>query len=257
MVCYIEKENQNKIAPLFKDWNETLIWSCLQGCMGNAWADSAEHPESAQIVIADFCFYAGEINCDLAAHKPAGLAQDFIIMVPQNAAWAAEIERIYGERARAVTRYAVKKEPDIFDIAYLTAIVENIDEEYQLKLIDEKLFGMALAERWSKDLCSQFSDYEDYAKRGIGVVALYKDEIAAGASSYTVYRQGIEIEIDTKEEHRRKGLALSCGAKLILECLKRGLYPSWDAQNPASVSLAEKLGYHVDHAYAAYEITNY
>ena len=49
-------------------------------------------------------------------------------------------------------------------------------------------------------------------------------------------------ETDTREDHRRKGLAYACGAKLILECLERELYPSWDAQNMWSVALAEKLG---------------
>ena len=45
-----------------------------------------------------------------------------------------------------------------------------------------------------------------------------------------------------------------CSAALILACLRRGWYPSWDAQNPASLSLAEKLGYHFSHAYVAYEV---
>ena len=38
----------------------------------------------------------------------------------------------------------------------------------------------------------------------------------AGASSYTVYDGGIEIEIDTRPDVRRLGLALACGARLIL-----------------------------------------
>lgn len=79
-------------------------------------------------------------------------------------------------------------------------------------------------------------------------------ELVSGASSYTVYREGIEIEIGTKEEYRRQGLAAVCGARLILECMKRGLYPSWDAQNKWSVALAEKLGYHYDRTYPAYEV---
>ena len=56
---------------------------------------------------------------------------------------------------------------------------------------------------------------------------------------------------------KRKGLAYVCGSKLILECLERGLYPSWDAQNKWSVALAEKLGYHFSHEYTAYEVSGY
>ena len=44
------------------------------------------------------------------------------------------------------------------------------------------------------------------------------------------------------------------GAKLILECVARGGYPSWDAQNRQSLRLAERLGYHFDRAYPVYEI---
>jgi GNAT superfamily N-acetyltransferase len=81
--------------------------------------------------------------------------------------------------------------------------------------------------------------------------------MVAGASSYTRYQDGIEIEIDTREDYRRKGLAYVCGARLILECLERNLYPSWDAHNRWSVALAEKLGYHFDHEYTAFEIWGY
>ena len=77
----------------------------------------------------------------------------------------------------------------------------------------------------------------------------------SGASSYTRYREGIEIEVDTVKAERRKHLALIACSALILRCLNEGLYPSWDAQNMASVRLAEKLGYQVDHEYAAYEVT--
>ena len=85
------------------------------------------------------------------------------------------------------------------------------------------------------------------------VAALYQGTPVAGASSYTVYRGGIEI--DTRVDFRRQGLATACGARLILNCLERGLYPSWDAHSRASLSLAEKLGYKLDRPYPAYEYT--
>ncbi len=101
----------------------------------------------------------------------------------------------------------------------------------------------------------QYEDYAAYRKYGLGVVIVKEGEPVSGASSYSSYMGGIEIEIDTREDYRRKGLAYICGAKLILECLKREWYPSWDAQNKWSVSLAEKLGYHFAYEYTAYEVT--
>lgn len=110
---------------------------------------------------------------------------------------------------------------------------------------------------WANDFVSQYKDFDTYQALGLGVVVLKDGELVAGASSYSRYNEGIEIEIDTREDHRRKGLAYACGAKLILECLKKDLYPSWDAQNKWSASLAEKLGYHFSHEYKAYEITGF
>ena len=49
-----------KAAELFKDWQETLIWSCLQGVMGKVYGDSPENPVSAMALLGDFCFFAGK-----------------------------------------------------------------------------------------------------------------------------------------------------------------------------------------------------
>lgn len=253
----VTKENLDKISFLFDDWNETLIWSCLQGYMGSAWADSEINPRSSQIVVADFCFFTGEVNETLVKNKPKDYNSDFIIMVPQNKDWAKLIEQVYGNNANMVTRYAIKKEKDVFDVKKLKAIVENVSKDYDIKLFDKQIYNMAIKNNWSYDLCSHYKDYKEYSEKGLRVVALHNGELVSGASSYTVYQDGIEIEIDTRTDYRRKGLASACGAKLILECINRNLYPSWDAQNKWSVALAQKLGYHFDKEYIAYEINNY
>jgi len=72
----------------------------------------------------------------------------------------------------------------------------------------------------------------------------------------TRYVEGIEIEVDTVPEERRKHLATIVCSALILKCLEEGLYPSWDAQSMNSVRLAESLGYEYDHDYIAYEVAN-
>ena len=86
------------------------------------------------------------------------------------------------------------------------------------------------------------------------MVIMKDGEIVAGASSYTRYKAGIEIQVDTLPSERRKHLAAIACSALILKCLEENLYPSWDAQNMNSVRLAEKLGYEFAHEYTAYEV---
>ena len=246
------KEN---IKEIFGNWKESLIWSCLQGVMGEIHTNTTE--DAAMAILGDFAFYAGTPSEELVRFKPESCEQDFIIMVPQNDAWAAMNEKCYGDKAKKVTRYAIKKEKDIFDISKLEQAILKLPKGYELKLLEEQEYDLCRNNRWANDLVSQFKDYDTYRKLGLGVVVLKDGELVAGASSYSRYNEGSEIEIDTREDHRRKGLAYVCGAKLILECLKKSLYPSWDAQNKWSVALAEKLGYHFSHEYTAYEIMGY
>lgn len=253
-MIYRIKETETA-AGLFEGWEETLIWSCLQGVMGCIYGDAAVNPESAMALLGDFCFLAGRPKRELLLYRPEDREQDFVIMVPGDETWAELIEGCLGERAKKVVRYAIRKEPDVFDRDKLQRAVQALPEEYELRMIDRELFERCREMAWCRDWVSQYEDYEKYRKFGLGVVILREGEPVSGASSYSGYRGGIEIEIDTKAEYRRRGLAYVSGAKLILECLERGWYPSWDAQNLWSAALAEKLGYHFDHAYTAYEVS--
>lgn len=236
----------HKVAPFFDGWKETLIWSCLQECMGYVIADNDENPSAALITVGDFCFLAGAPNHALSAQATAP------IIIPKNEGWNKVIKSVWGNQVDKGLRYAIKKEPNVFDVNKLNKYANNLPHTCVLKLFDEKIYECSLREKWANDFCSQFADYNDYSKRGLGVAAIYQNKLVSGASSYTVYNAGIEIEIDTKPEFRQQGFATACGARLILECLKRGLYPSWDAHDLRSVALAEKLGYHMDSPYTVY-----
>lgn len=239
------------VEHLFAGWDETMVSSCLQGVMGSVYIEDGAHPASAAAQLNDFCFFAGEPNAGLIGFD---YGRDFLIMVPQNEAWAEMIASVWGNKAVRRMRYAIKKEPNCFDMQKLTSMVRSLPEQFAVEQIDRELYARCLENPWSQDLVSGYPSYEDYARLGLGFVVTENGEILSGASSYSSYRGGIEIEIDTKEKCRRKGLATAAGAALILECLKRGLYPSWDAQNRASVALAEKLGYSFSHDYPVYEV---
>ncbi len=163
------------------------------------------------------------------------------------------IESTYGDKAKAFTRYATKKDTR-FDREKLEEFVVGLPADFELQLIDEQLYKSCLTEDWSQDLVANYDDDQHYAQLGLGVAVLYQGKLVAGASSYSTYENGIEIEIDTHPDYRQKGLAKSVAAKLILTCLDRGLYPSWDAHTKVSLDLAAKLGYEFSHEYRAYEM---
>lgn len=235
-----------RLTALFDGWEETMVWSCLQGVMGRAmWNEGVT---AGLIASGDFCFLAGEPDRALLA-RAAGP-----ILAPRTPDWHPLIEAYFGPRAIPETRYAIKKEPGIFDRRRLEALAAALPAGYELRLIDEAMVPVLLAQAWSRDLCAAFDSPADCCRRGVGVAALYEGVPVAGAGSYCVYRGGIEVEIDTRPDHRRRGLATACGARLILECLDRGLYPSWDAHDKRSVALAEKLGYHRGQPYTVYWI---
>ncbi len=239
----------NQAAQLFDGWEDAMVWSCLQGYMGKLVVDDEENPQSAMVDSGDICFLSGEPDASLLRS-----IDGYKLIVPKDEAWGKLIEGFFGNRANKIVRYAIKKEPDAFDVKKLASYVDGLEDCYELRLFDEEMFHLAGSEEWSADLCSQFKDYGEYQRLAIGVGILHQGKLVAGASPYGVYDGGINIEIDTKPEYRRKGLATVCGAKLILECLSRGVYPSWDAHDGRSVALAEKLGYHLSHPYTTYEL---
>lgn len=251
--------NTKNVEYLFTDWQETCIWSALQGIMGDIYTKDSEQPDAAMVILGDFCFLAGNPTTELVAYKPEDFQRDFIIMVPQSEAWAKLIEEQYSENAKRITRHAIHKNKGAFDKEKLTQAATDIPEGYELRMIDKELYDACLSEEWSKDFVSNYKNYDMFETLGLGALMIKKDtgEIVAGASSYSTYKDGIEIEIVTREDHRKRGLAYRCASKLILECLKRNLYPSWDARTMISVALAEKLGYEYSHDYVAYDITNY
>ena len=164
------------------------------------------------------------------------------------------MQTVYGGRMRAATRYALQKWPLQFDRQALQAAVAGLAAGYALRMMDQALFDRCKQTPWCEAWVAQYKTFSQYQRYGLGVVALRDRQMVAGASSYSGFQKGIEIQIDTREEDRRKGLAFACGAKLILACLDRGWTPSWDAHNEMSLKLAQKLGFRFSHTYPVFEI---
>lgn len=264
----IDRQHLPLAMPFWADSQETMIWSALQGYMGSIWVDDLEKPTCSRIIIADFMFLAGEPNRRMIAHKPEDYPSNCIDIVPDTDDWNDLIERYYDGCCKKHDRYAIRKEPEIFDEHHLRRIVAGLNtKRYALVDTDkeEAMYRFLRNPGWTFDSAACYPTFEDYRKKGIGCAIVLQNaegNLPAGtpvsyATSYTHYSNGIEIEVDTHPDYRRMGLASQASAALILRCLEYNLYPSWDAANKESVALSEKLGYHYDHSYTSYWVEKY
>lgn len=242
-----ELKDTSKVKRLFEGMEDSLIISCMQGMMGGKiLVTDPVSPRSAMAFLAEFAWCAGEPDRELVSTKPKGL----VGLVPQDDRWEALIRECW-PGVEKTNRYAIKKHTK-FDREKLRSIAAALPAGYVIRRIDGDIYDMCLECDDFEDAVSHFESKEQYLQSGRGFAVIKDGKPVSVASSYSVYREGIEVEIDTVEEERRKGLAAAVCATLILSCLDDGLYPSWDAANMNSVHLAEKLGYEFDRRYSCY-----
>ena len=129
---------------------------------------------------------------------------------------------------------------------------EKIPEGYELREIDEEL--LSRIEGRIVPL-SFWSSSEEFLTKGKGYCLTKNDEVAAVAFSAAVSSRQIDIGIETKESHRRKGLAVIVAKKMAEYVLSIGKEPVWDcdAANAGSRATAERAGFEVVLQYAYYK----
>lgn len=89
-----------KAAALFAGWQETMIWSCMQGVMGKIYVNSLTDPVSAMAILGDFCFLTGKPDKEMVLYPFGPADREILIMIPREDAWAGQIEACYGKRAK-------------------------------------------------------------------------------------------------------------------------------------------------------------
>ncbi len=237
---------------------EVTLFAAVEGRMGRLWVDRGENPSCSLVIIGDFCYLLGKYN-EEDGNKMIGIISELsrgkILDVEEQ--WEPvliKLEKLFPDSFRSFYRYALEGRMEWFDCSMLREFIEEVIDDYKLVRMDEELCHLTTKQAWTQDFCSNFSSVQDFLEHGMGYAVLKEGEIIAYASSYTYCEGRIEINIETKEEYRRRGLAKACAAGLILECLERRIYPRWDAANIASVALAEKLGYRFMKEYVVYSI---
>jgi len=251
VVYKVENKDRKKLYPIFKNMSDTLILSYIEGHMGEAYY--VDDFKVALIYVNPFDFLAGDINSDNIEELLKAIPDQSLLVVENEEFENLIVER-FKDKANKFKRYAFVRNIKNFNYDYIKGFINKLPKNYVLKRIDEQVLKNESFYNLSEDFIINFESKEDFLKRGLGYVILKGDKVISGATSFSIYDEGIEIEIDTHKDYRQKGLATIVAAKLIIECLDKGIYPNWDAANLISVYLAEKLSYVLDKEYNTYYI---
>ena len=123
----------------------------------------------------------------------------------------------------------------------------ELPEGYRLTGMDEAAF-----EQHPFSHGENYSCWAAFQAEGSGAVVYHGGEIVAAASSFLNVNNEVELDVSTLEDHRGKKLATACVARMLQDCMKRGITVHWDAQNDVSRHLAEKFGFEAEQEYSVY-----
>lgn len=243
----IKTDDRKRLVKLFSDFEDSVLISYAEGRVGQGWCD--EDMRSGMINAGDFYFVAGEPTI---AQEAFSLAEDNseAVFMPANDKW---IRALLGLGKGLVMTVRNRTDaPKKFDVCKLETLCDmSVFSEYKLEDMSKEYYEQALEEVWSRSFVCNFLDYNDFSENAFAKCLTRDGRLICAASCYSSYSRGVEVEIATHPEHRRKGLATVAGAAFVLECVKRGLNVHWDAANKTSLKIAEKLGFKLAEEYTA------
>lgn len=250
MASALPRSERSPIAPLFtenKRFRIIIEWA-LEGRGGDVIVDDPTHPNAALIIQRDFVLFGGDP--DNARGLVDAMPPGHVEAICEDDRWRDVLRRA-GCHLQPFTRFACSHET--LDPSRLRTLAERVPDGFTVRRMDAALALRAEAEvdNW---LLVGYDTPADLVADGLCWCALVDDRPVSAATSIGTCGRGIEIEIATVPQFQRRGLARAVAARLILDCLERGLEPHWDAANHASARLAESLGYALAGPYTAYEV---
>ncbi len=90
-----------------------------------------------------------------------------------------------------------------------------------------------------------WGSYRNFLSKSLAFVALYRKRIEAVIVGTARFNNIVPIDIETEEQHRKKGLAFILTQSFINECLDNQLVAQWSCvdSNDSSKKTAQKAGF--------------
>ncbi|MFX1547306.1 MAG: GNAT family N-acetyltransferase, partial [Promethearchaeota archaeon] len=229
---------------------QNLVWSNVRGFVNNL-----TNPEVVM-------FLCQQGPCFLAGNNKAEDLKEFLVKIPEKTyiyvpsqEWESSLKpqwTYFGYIPRT------ELSPKSLSLQNIRGIFSPLPKGFQLKKIDIEAVKQIPSQNFSTylvEMKNYFGSPEKFIEEGVGF-CIQKNEtilcIVMGFLASVPITQSLELYIATHPDYRGRGFATLVSAKMIEYCLIKGIEPHWDAANPLSVKLAQKLGYTHPEPYRCY-----
>ncbi len=250
MLVEVEEPIDPTVSRLFDAHKRgrAVIRCVLELGRGKVLVDNLESPRVAAMVFKPLVFLAGDSRHPAAAQYVSAIPQMNIMIAPDEE-WEDLIRRSLGSKILVQKR--TRLVPESLNLKRIRALKKMIPEEFGIARMDREIVER-LDEDMRKPIDFYFGGVEGFTRDAIGFCVMKDGAVASVAYSAFPFVEEFEIQVETAELYRRKGLATVACAALIEHALEHGLVPRWDAANEPSVQLALKLGYSEPDRWFAY-----
>jgi GNAT superfamily N-acetyltransferase len=237
----LTKSNRLQLARAFRKVPrvDVSIECVTEGQMGKCFVDDLVEPTAFEIRLGPFHYFAGNAT-GIGGQEMLKSLKPYNLLMPSEDGWMIAGRTMYGERLVSFDRYSFSSEK--LSPQLLQELCRYTRDVPEVKRMASVLVAQFQGQEHFIDV-SNFDSPTDFMERGIGYYMEDRGEVIGAAYSSLVCSDAIEVSVYVLEAYRRKGIATTLAAHLILWCLQNNMDAHWDAANPESCKLALKLGY--------------
>lgn len=257
MVYELQGKERELARDFFSEPHDSLIYTITEEIKGIAFGVGTPL-QCVYLRYGFFSFLAGDAGCEAAKELVEAIRDltdgDELAVIGYGDGWETLVCETYPE-AEICDRAMMQIPAQGLDMESIDALLQGYEAgeygDFILKEIDRNIYEYLKTAKWADGMVTNFDTYEEFAEHGFGYVMCDGAVPVSGCSVYSYHSAGVEIQVDTREEYRGKGLAKVASAAMMKETLRRRLIPSWDAANPTSQTIAGHMGFDLGMKYRA------
>jgi GNAT superfamily N-acetyltransferase len=234
--------NANELAGFFADHPllRAVIDAVLEDRGGRVLCLGARPTQAAMLDYGCYRIPGGDARSVQARDLLLDLRGPCEIVVPNDDAWRELIQDVHGDRLVDRSMHSYVPGPEL--AARTADLARKVPDGYVLQRLDAGSAAL-VGPDISPHGVEVMGGPAGFVQLGYGWGVLRDGGLACAATSYAVSSRAVEVAIATDPDHREQGLATCAAAALVQEALVREHVPHWNAFNPVSRRLAERLGF--------------